>query len=101
MKDSVTIQPETGSGLITISVEGEDPKWAAKMANNLVEAFSQRLAEISRQQAHSARLFIEEQLELVKRISQPAKRKLKAYKEQTRFWSPKGRLPRSSSRARG
>ena len=92
LKDSVTIQPETGSDLITISVEGEDPKWAAKMANNLVEAFSERLAEIIRQQARSARIFIEEQLELVKKDLATSEEKLKAYKEQNQILEPQGEI---------
>ncbi|HQD40426.1 MAG TPA: Wzz/FepE/Etk N-terminal domain-containing protein, partial [Bacillota bacterium] len=92
LKDSVTIQPETGSDLITISVEGEDPKWTAKMANNLVEAFSERLAEISRQQARSARIFIEEQLEHVKNDLADSEEKLKAYKEQNQILEPQGEI---------
>ena len=70
LKDSVTIQPETGSDLITISVEGEDPK--SPKWQIIWWKFSERLRD-RRQQARSARLSSRSSWSLSKMI-QTAKR---------------------------
>lgn len=98
LKEKVKVEPVTGSDLITVSVEGEDPKWIAQMANNVVAAFSERLAEISRQQAHSARNFIEEQLEVVKKDLAQSEERLKTYKEENKILEPQGEIAQAIAR---
>lgn len=88
LKEKLKVEPVTGSDLIVVSVEGEDPKEIATLANEIVVAFSARLAEMSRQQAHSARNFIEEQLELVQGDLAEAEERLKAYKEDQQILAP-------------
>ena len=99
LKEGVNIQTESGSDLISISVEGSDPKWDARMANNLVAAFSERLAEISMQQAHSARTFIEKQLKVVKADLARSEEKLKAYKESHKILEPQGEIAQAIERS--
>ncbi len=98
LKENVRVEPVVGSDLISISVEGEDPRWIAQMANSVVSAFSERLAEISRQQAHSARKFIEEQLEVVKEDLALSEERLKAYKENNKIIEPQGEISQAIAR---
>ena len=64
-RESISVQLVSGTETIRISVQGEDPVEAARIANAAAQAFIDFNRDMNRTEATSARLFIEEQLQLV------------------------------------
>ncbi|MBE3578058.1 MAG: hypothetical protein IMX00_10270 [Limnochordales bacterium] len=60
--DSIQVQPVQGTDTIKVTVRSQDPEFARRAANALVEAFQELSQEYNRRGSRSALQFIEEQL---------------------------------------
>lgn len=81
--DSLSLQNDNKSGIITIGVEDRDPKRAADMANAFAEELKQLSKEIAVTEAAQRRLFFEEQLASAKENLIKAEEAMKGYQEKT------------------
>src|SRR5690606_17443136 len=73
---------------IRISVQGEDPVEASRIANAAAQAFIDFNRDMNRTEATSARLFIEVQLQLVEEQLREAELALQIYREEQRVLDP-------------
>lgn len=87
-RESISVQLVSGTETIRISVQGEDPVEAARIANAAAQAFIDFNRDMNRTEATSARLFIEEQLQLVEEQLREAELALQIYREEQRVLDP-------------
>lgn len=66
LEGDVEIKSDTKTGIITIKVENRDPRKAAAMAQEMVDALNEVLAQVNTSAAHRERVFIGERLQTVK-----------------------------------
>ncbi|MFH1147691.1 MAG: Wzz/FepE/Etk N-terminal domain-containing protein [Pseudomonadota bacterium] len=79
----VYIRAGTKDGTVTISVENEDPKKAAKIADAFVEELKNLSRSLAVTEAGQRRLFFEEQLESVRKSLLKAEQALQGFQERT------------------
>jgi succinoglycan biosynthesis transport protein ExoP len=87
-RNSISIQPVTGTENIRISVQSEIPEEAARIANAMVYSFIEFTREMNQEQARNARLFIEEQLSIVASDLVKSETMLQMYREEERVLAP-------------
>lgn len=74
LEDYTTIKEDTKTGIITLSVEDEDPQRAAAMARSYVTEMNTILSKVNTSSAHRERVFIEHRLgEVKKELDRSAK----------------------------
>ena len=78
----LTIKPETGTRLVTISFSAPDPLLAARIANAHVRAYVDQGAEVRDQASSSARQFLEVKLQQIKQRVEKAEAALNDYRHQ-------------------
>ena len=66
LEDKVDIEEDRKSGIISISVDDQDPEIASKMAHFYVDRLNYLLAQVNTSAAHRERLFVEQRLKEVK-----------------------------------
>src|ERR1051326_8587269 len=66
LEDKVDIGEDRKSGIISISVDDQDPEIASKMAHFYVDRLNYLLAQVNTSAAHRERLFVEQRLKEVK-----------------------------------
>lgn len=66
LEGDVEIKSDTKTGIITIKVDNRDPRKAAAMAQEMVDALNEVLAQVNTSAAHRERVFIGERLQTVK-----------------------------------
>ena len=81
LKGSTSISIDRKNGIISISVEDEDPKRAAAMANAYVDALDQINRKVHISSGHRKRVFLEERLKKVKEDLAQAETRLKTFQE--------------------
>lgn len=87
-RQSITVQPVSGTEAIRISVQSKDPVQAANIANAMANAFIEFNSEMNRTEASRARVFIEEQLRLIENQLREAETALQQYRVEERVLSP-------------
>ncbi len=87
-RKSISVQPITGTDNIRISVQGEDSKDVAKIANAMVYSFIEFTREMNQEQAKNARYFIEEQLSMITADLVEAETMLQNYRQEERVLAP-------------
>ena len=87
----INVSPVSNTDAIRISVQHPDPVMAAQMVNAVAASFADFNREINRQEASSARAFIEEQLALTERQLREAEDALQAFRELERAVAPRKR----------
>ncbi len=87
-RNSISIQPVSGAEVVRVSVQNIDPAKASLAANSVAESFIEFSRELNREQASSARLFIEEQLDFIETDLRLAEEALQAYREEERILLP-------------
>lgn len=87
-KNQISVAPIQGTDAIRISVQSTDPQFAAKVANTMVEAFIELNQLANQEEARNARLFIEEQLEIVQQELIEAEEALNAYRTEYKVIAP-------------
>lgn len=87
-RNNISVQLISGTETIRVSVQGEDPEEAARTANALANAFIEFNRDMNRTEATSARLFIEEQLQIVEEQLREAELALQTYRERERVLDP-------------
>jgi len=87
-RKSITVSPITNTDAVRISVQHPDPIMAAQIVNAVAASFADFNREINRQEASSAREFIEEQLALTERQLLEAENALQAFREMERAVAP-------------
>lgn len=91
-RESITVQPGTGTNTIRISVLHHDPHEAQRIANALVETFIEASQSMNAEDIRSAREFIEEQLVRFEADLQAAEEELVRFKEQEKMIAPTGEV---------
>jgi len=81
LENRTKIDVDRKNGIISISVEDEDPKVAAAMANTYVEALDRINRRVHTSSGHRKRVFLEERLKKVKEDLARAETELKAFQE--------------------
>ncbi len=66
LESQTDIQSDMKTGIITIAVENRDPRKAAAMAQEQIDALNELLAQVNTSAAHRERLFIGERLQTIK-----------------------------------
>jgi uncharacterized protein involved in exopolysaccharide biosynthesis len=66
LESQTDIKSDMKTGLITIAVENRDPRKAAAMAQEQVDALNELLAQVNTSAAHRERIFIGERLQTIK-----------------------------------
>lgn len=87
-RSSISVSPVSGTETIRISAEDADPARAARIANAVAEAFIEFSRDMNRQQAAGARMFIEEQLQIVEQQLVQTETALQTYRESERVLAP-------------
>jgi succinoglycan biosynthesis transport protein ExoP len=87
---SIFVQPTQGTDIIEIRVESPDPAEAVRVANMLVDTFISRNLHGNRQEAQSARVFIDEQTKKVRADLEASEIKLEAFKKANNIMDPVG-----------
>lgn len=87
-RESISVQLVTGTETIRISVQGENPSEASRTANAMAQAFIEFSRDMNRTEATSARVFIEEQLQVVEEQLRGAEEALQLYREEERVLNP-------------
>lgn len=87
-RNNISVQLISGTETIRVSVQGEDPDEAARTANAMAQAFIEFNRDMNRTEATSARLFIEEQLQVVEEQLREAELALQLYRETERILDP-------------
>ena len=82
LKNHTEVQIAEETGIILISVMGEDPKLAAGMANAYVRALGEINRTMNRTSGSRQRAFLESRLEKVQKDLQVAEERLRAFQEQ-------------------
>lgn len=83
LKENVVISADSKSNIITISVEEEEPKLAADMANAYVEEFINLTKDMTSTEAAQRKQMYEDQLKDTKAALTKAENELKAFQEKT------------------
>ena len=87
LKSRTKINISRKSGIISISVEDEDPKRAAEMANAYVDALDQINRKVHISSGHRKRVFLEGRLKKVKEDLARAESNLRAFEEKYKLVS--------------
>jgi uncharacterized protein involved in exopolysaccharide biosynthesis len=66
LESQTSIQSDMKTGIITIAVENQDPRKAAAMAQEQIDALNELLAQVNTSAAHRERIFIGERLQTIK-----------------------------------
>jgi capsule polysaccharide export protein KpsE/RkpR len=66
LESRTDIQSDMKTGIITIAVENHDPRKAAAMAQEQIDALNELLAQVNTSAAHRERIFIGERLQTIK-----------------------------------
>lgn len=66
LESQTDIQSDMKTGIITIAVENHDPRKAAAMAQEQIDALNELLAQVNTSAAHRERVFIGERLQTIK-----------------------------------
>ncbi|MGF1523662.1 MAG: GumC family protein [Leptolyngbyaceae cyanobacterium] len=77
----VNVKPVTGTDLLEIGFQSEEPQEAAAVVNQVVKSYREQNIASNRAEAASARAFIEEQLPNTEAEVQEVESKLRAFKE--------------------
>jgi len=88
LSDRVDVSADSKSNIITISVEEEDPKIAADMANAFVDEFKKLSKGLAVTEAAQRKLFFEEQVNDTKFALTKAEDELKKFSEKTGVLQP-------------
>ena len=83
-----SIQPVQGTDFIRISYQSKEPAFARDAINALVDAFVETTLLYNREEARSARNFIEEQLATMTENLRISEERLREFKEKERILSP-------------
>jgi len=83
-----SIQPVQGTDFIRISYQSKEPAFARDAVNALVDAFVETTLLYNREEARSARNFIEEQLATMTENLRISEERLREFKEKERILSP-------------
>ncbi len=89
-RNRISVQPSSGSDLVRISVQHEDPAMAERIANTLVEAFIEESQRLNSLDVRAAREFIQAQLVQFEVDLEQAEENLVRYKEQADIVTPSG-----------
>lgn len=87
-KQGISVLPVQGTDTIRISVQSTDPKFAAEVANTVVEAFIELNQLANQEEARNARVFIEEQLTIVQQDLLAAEEALNRYRTEHKVIAP-------------
>lgn len=88
LQSAISVQPIQGTEAIRITVRDPEAQRAAEIANAVVASFQEMNREMNREEASSARAFIEEQLETVDEQLQAAEIALREFQETEQVFSP-------------
>jgi len=80
---SLTIQEDKKSGIISLTVEDQDPKRAADMANAFVEELKSLVGGLAISEAGQRRMFFEEQIRHTKESLARAEEEVKGFQQRT------------------
>lgn len=89
-RSRISVQPSSGSDMVRISVQHEDPELAERIANMLVETFIEESQRMNSQDVRAAREFIQAQLTQFEADLEQAEENLVRYKEQAEIVAPSG-----------
>lgn len=87
-RKAISVQPIQGTEAIRITVRDTDPVRAADIANAVVVTFQEMNREINREEVSNARVFIEEQLEMIDKQLQAAELALREFQETQQVFAP-------------
>jgi len=76
------ILPDTKTGIISIAIENRDPRKAAAMAQEEVDALNDLLAQVNTSAAHRERVFIGERLQTIKQELDAATKEFSVFASQ-------------------
>jgi uncharacterized protein involved in exopolysaccharide biosynthesis len=80
----VNVQAGVKDGIITISAENENPEFASKIVNTIVEELGRRTVQLNFAKVSNERLFFEKRLEVVKKDLRKAEDDLKSFSQKNK-----------------